>query len=116
MLVSNLTPAPMGKEYNTLADFLSKMRIAPSATGAESIHIWRDENHKWFISAQIADSWIVISPSLSKEGVGAALSKLQDMASDFIEISRTEAVKTGRIIDFSDMSDNADDEDMEAGL
>ena len=104
----------MEKQNNNLADFLTKMRIAPSATGTESIHIWRDENHKWFISAQIADSWIVISPSLSKEGVGETLSKLQDMASDFIEISRAEAVKSGRIIDFSDMFNN--NEVMEAGL
>lgn len=104
----------MGKHNMTLADFLAKMRIDPSATGKESIHIWRDENHKWFISAQIADSWIVISPSLSKEGVGEALSKLQDLTSDFIEISRAEAVKSGRIIDFSDMFNN--NEEMEAGL
>ena len=104
----------MEKQNNNLADFLAKMRIAPSATGSESIHMWRDEDHKWFISAQIADSWIVISPSLSKEGVGETLSKLQDMASDFIEISRCEAVKSGRIIDFSDMFNN--NEEMEAGL
>lgn len=104
----------MEKVRNTLADFLEKMRINPSATGTESIHMWRDENHKWYISAQIADSWIVISPSLSKEGVGETLSKLQDMASDFIEISRSEAVKSGRIIDFSDMFNN--NEEMEAGL
>lgn len=104
----------MEKVRNTLADFLAKMRLNPSATGTESIHMWRDENHKWFISAQIADSWIVISPSLSKEGVGETLSKLQDMASDFIEISRCEAVKSGRIIDFSDMINN--NEELEAGL
>ena len=103
----------MRTENINLADFLTKMRITPTATCTESIHIWRDENHKWLISAQIACSWIVMAPDLSTENVGATLSKLQDMASDFIEIARSEAVKVGKIIDFSDMSDF---EEMEAGL
>lgn len=106
----------MRNEINSLADFLKNMRIAPSATGSESIHMWRDENHKWFISAQIADSWIVISPSLSTEGFGETLSKLQDMASDFIEISRSEAIKSGRIIDFSDLFNDSVIDGKEAGL
>lgn len=91
------------EQVNTLADFLTKMRINPAATGSESIHIWRDENHKWLISAQVFDSWIVISPSLSNGGVGHALSKLQEMVDDFIELSHQEAKKSGRIISFSDL-------------
>lgn len=89
------------EQTNTLADFLAKMQIKEDDANG-SIRLWRGADRKWYAAALIADNWMVVSTTPSAKHVKDALNKILDLANDFIDVAEDVAVKSGRIISFSD--------------
>lgn len=91
------------EQIKSLADFLAKMQIKDTDDANGSIRIWRGSDRKWYVAAMIADNWMVVSTKPSTEHVKDALGKIYDLANDFIDAAEDVAIKSGRIINFSDL-------------
>lgn len=70
----------------TIASLIAKMRKAKLQDKKGNILVCHERERAWFIGAEFDENWLLMSFNIEKKPKGETLTKLYDLASDFLEI------------------------------